>query len=207
MRTQIITALVGLAGTGLGATLTLIGTTWQARIAARTKRQELDQAKEQARTQLYVDHVSQRRENRRETYIAFMGDISTLLQLTREDRIEQARLQGETTAHLAELAAAAGAIEASRNTVMIDGPQAVAVQAAELCRLPYRLASAVEEIYEGGLDDNGRQQALQAAIDQRVHLMRELTRFSVMASAALNLDGVGNHLDDFQSPTQPPAQP
>jgi hypothetical protein len=85
------------------------------------------------------------------------------------------------------MAEAAGEIDTARNTVMIDGPQAVAGQAAELCRIPYRLPSAV------------------SAVDIRVNLIRELTRFSVMASAALNLDGVGNHLDSFQTPGAAPS--
>ncbi|WP_406128034.1 hypothetical protein [Streptomyces sp. NBC_00989] len=205
MRTQIITAVVGVVGTGLGASLTLIGTTWQARIAAHSKRRELDQSKEQARTQLYVDHVGRRLENRRATYIAFMQAVSTLVQATRDDRIDGARLTGQIVQHLAEMAEAAGEIDTARNTVMIDGPQAVASQAAELCRIPYRLASAVSAIYDESLDDDGRQQALQAAVDIRVNLVRELTLFSVMASAALNLDEVGNHLDSFQTPGAAPS--
>ncbi|WP_327346546.1 hypothetical protein [Streptomyces europaeiscabiei] len=95
MRTQIITAVVGVVGTGLGASLALIGTAWQARRAARSKRQELVQSKEQARTQLYVDHVGRRLENRRATYIAFMQAVSTLVQATRDDRIDGARLTGQ----------------------------------------------------------------------------------------------------------------
>ncbi|MEH0469482.1 hypothetical protein ACN6K4_005416 [Streptomyces hayashii] len=205
MRTQIITAVVGVVGTGLGASLALIGTTWQARIAARTKRQELDQSKEQARTQLYVDHVGRRLENRRATYIIFMEAVSALVQATREDKIDGARLNGQTVQHMAEMAEAAGRIETARNTVMIDGPQAVSGQAVELCRIPYRLASAVSAIYDESLDDDGRRQALHAAVDSRINLMRELTRFSVMASAALNLDGVGNHLENFQTPGPAPS--
>ncbi|MEU8571736.1 hypothetical protein [Streptomyces asoensis] len=200
MRTQIITALVGVAGTGLGASLTLIGTTWQARMTARSKRQELDQAREQASTQLYVDHVSRRLENRRTTYIDFMQAVSQLVQLTREDKIDRARLENETFDHRMQMMEAAGEIEAARNTVMVDGPQAVAIQAAELCRVPYRLAQAVSAIYDEALDDEGRRQAMEQAIEVRTALMRELTRFSVMASAALNLDGVGNHLDPLTSP-------
>ncbi|WP_406360295.1 hypothetical protein OID55_10825 [Streptomyces sp. NBC_00715] len=204
MRVQIVTAAVGVLGTGVGATVALIGTTWQARIAARSKRQELDQAKEQARTQLYVDHVGQRLNNRRSTYIDFMKAVSTLVQATREDRIEVAIHNGQVIDYLAELSAAAGEIETARNTVMIDGPHAVAGQAAELCRIPYRLADAVSTIYDTSLDDVGRRNALDAAMEIRINLMRELTRFSVMASAALNLDGVGNHLDSFQR-SGPPA--
>lgn len=200
MRTQIVTALVGVVGTGLGASLALIGTTWQARITARSKRQELDQAKEQASTQLYVDHVSRRLENRRTTYIDFMQAVSQLVQLTREDKIDGARLTGETLDHRMQMMEAAGNIESARNTVMVDGPQAVAIQAAEICRVPYRLAHAVSAIYDETLDDEGRRQAMEQAIEVRTVLMRELTRFSVMASAALNLDGVGNHLDPLTSP-------
>ncbi|WP_328441220.1 hypothetical protein OHA71_38125 [Streptomyces sp. NBC_00444] len=190
---------------GSAPSLALIGTTWQARIAAGSKRQELNQSKEQARTQLYVDHVGRRLKNRRATYIAFMQAASTLVQATRDDRIDGARLTGQILQHLAEMAEAAGEIDTARNTVMIDGPQAVAGQAAELCRIPYRLASAVSAIYDDSLDDDGRQQALQAAVDIRVNLVRELTRFSVMASVALNLDGVGNHLDNFQTPGAVPS--
>lgn len=205
MRTQIITAIVGVAGTGLGASLALIGTTWQARIAARSKRQELDQAKEQARTQLYVDHVGQRLENRRTTYIAFMKSVSALTQLTREDAIEAAQRRGDLVEYVAALLSAAGEIEAARNSVMIDGPQAVAEQTAELCRIPYRLAMAASAVCDEPLESEPHRLALEAAMEIRSSLLRELALFSVMASAALNLDGVGNHLDAFQSPAPPPA--
>ncbi|MFE7648650.1 hypothetical protein [Streptomyces phaeoluteigriseus] len=204
MRIQIITALVGVVGTGLGASLTLMGTTWQARIAARSKRQELEQAKEQARTQLYVDHVSQRLDNRRTTYIDFMKSVSQLVQLTREDKIDGAGLGGEALAHRVQMMEAAGEIESARNTVMVDGPQAVAMQAAEVCRLPYRLAEAVSAIHDESPDSEGRRQAMEGAMEVRVALMRELTRFAVMASAALNLDGAGNHLQDFHALTANP---
>ncbi|MFG2277071.1 hypothetical protein ACGFNQ_00085 [Streptomyces asoensis] len=201
MRTQIITALVGAAGTGLGASLALIGTTWQARITARSKRQELDQAKEQVSTQLYVDHVGRRLENRRTTYIDFVKAVSHLVQLTREDKIDRVRLENETLDHRMQMMEAAGEIESARNTVMVDGPQAVAIQAAEVCRVPYHLAQAVSAIYDGALDDDGRRQAMAQAVEVRTVLMREVTRFSVMASAALNLDGAGNHLEDFRTMT------
>ncbi|WP_060891824.1 hypothetical protein [Streptomyces europaeiscabiei] len=125
--------------------------------------------------------LGRRMENRRATYIAFMQAVSTLVQATRDDRIDGARLTGEIVQHLAEMAEAAGEIDTARNTGMIDGPQAVAGQAAELCRIPYRLASAVSAIYDESLDD-GRQQAPQSAVAIRVNLVRELTRFSVMAS-------------------------
>ena len=91
-------------------------------------------------------------------------------------------MTGQIVQHLAEMAEAAGEIDTARNTVMIDGPQAVAGQAPALCRIPYRLARAVSAIYDESLDDDGRQQALQSAVDIRVNLVRELTRFSVMAS-------------------------
>ncbi|WP_159049677.1 hypothetical protein [Streptomyces sp. NRRL WC-3618] len=134
-----------------------------------------------------------------------MQAVSILVQATRDDRIDGARLTGQIVQYFTEMAEAAGEIDTARNTVMIDGPQAVAGQAPELCRIPYRLASAMSAIYDESLDDDGRQQALQAALDIRVNLVRELTRFSVMASAAWNMDGVGNHLDSFQTPGAAPS--
>ncbi|MEU9183321.1 hypothetical protein AB0D14_01885 [Streptomyces sp. NPDC048484] len=103
---------------------------------------------------------------------------------------------------MAALLSAAGEIEAARNSVMIDGPQAVAGQAAELSRIPYRLAMAASAVCDEPLESEPHQLALEAAIEIRADLLRQLVLFSVMASAALNLDGVGNHLDPLRtSPT------
>ncbi|MEU6122794.1 hypothetical protein [Streptomyces sp. NPDC047123] len=205
MRTQIITALVGVGGTGLGASLALIGTAWQARITARSKAQELAQSREQAYIQLHVDHVGQRLENRRGSYLEFSKAVAALTKLTRVDAIEAAQRQGDTTGYQDSLGEAAAEIEAARNAVLIDGPQAVATQAAELCRIPYRLAELVDAVCGETPGSEPHQRAREAADELRTELIRELVRFSVMASAALNLDGVGNHLGPLNSPT--PASP
>ncbi|MCX3060422.1 hypothetical protein [Streptomyces beihaiensis] len=118
-----------------------------------------------------------------------MKAMSALAQATRDDGIDGARLTGRPVRHLAETAEAADWIDTARNTVVIDRPQAVAGQAAELRHIPYRLASAVSAIYDDSLDHDGRQRALQEAGEIRASLLQELTWLSVVASAALNLDG------------------
>lgn len=195
MRTQLITALVGLGGTSLGAILALAGNAITARTTARTKGLELEQLGQQARTQLYVDHVNQRREHRRATYLAFAQAVSALLRLTREEAHEEAKLRQRTEDYARELLMAAGAIESARDTVIIDGPQSVARLAAELCRFPYRVASAARVAHDHEIGSADWDSAVEALVAIRLELIRESTKFSMAGSNALNLDGVGNHVE------------
>ncbi|MEV5606414.1 hypothetical protein AB0L33_33785 [Streptomyces sp. NPDC052299] len=204
LRTAIITAIVGVGGTCAGSLLTLLQSTLSARSTTKTKQQELEQLSQQARTQLYVDHINQRREHRRATYLAFVQAVAVLNRLTREDQHRAAKLAGRSEEYGIELSDAASAIEAARDTVMLDGPQSVTEEAVELCRLPYRVADAALTAHEHGLD-SAEWAAMTAAMDNlRTQMIRQCTRFSVAGSSALNMDGVGNHTEPAPWNTPPP---
>ncbi|MFF2475080.1 hypothetical protein [Streptomyces sp. NPDC058066] len=205
MNDQLKLALVAAGGALLGALLTFIGSVMQVRTAAKSKKQELGQAKQQAQTQMYVDHVAQRLENRRTSYLTFMQAIEQLLRLTSEDQTDRLRSTGPADEQAAvdygqRLMDAASQIDAARDAIFLDGPQAVAGLAAELCRIPHRLAQSALDTALATVDRHAEVQA--ATISLRTELMREMVRFSQGASAAINLDGVGNHLDPLLSPRQ-----
>ncbi|WP_327335901.1 hypothetical protein OG384_04505 [Streptomyces sp. NBC_01324] len=177
------------------------------RSTAKAKQQELEQLSGQAKTQLYVDHVNQRREHRRATYLTFVQAVAALSRLTREDRHRAAKLAGRTEEYGVELSDAASAIEAARDTVMLDGPHYVAEEAAELCRLPYRVAGAALAAHEHALDSPEWATATGQMDDLRTQMIKKCTRFSVAGSSAINMDGVGNHTEPapWSTPATPPG--
>ncbi|MFF7966737.1 hypothetical protein ACFZC3_15395 [Streptomyces sp. NPDC007903] len=192
MQPQIITALLTLSGTMTGVVGTLVATAYQARVAQKGRAMELASGQQQAATRLHAEHISTRLEQRRTTYLDFMNAVSKLTHLTREDQLDAASSDYE-----AELEAAARAIEVARDPVILDGPQAVADVAAELCRIPYRLGGAALEVLEHSDGSAERLAAFEAMTEIRDHLLRHYALFCRAGSLAINLDGVGNYADEL----------
>lgn len=184
-----------------------MGTTWQARIAARSKRQELDQSKEQARTRLHVDHVGRRIG---QAHGEPSGDVHRLHAGGVDTGPGDARRQNRRRSVDRRNRPAPRGDGRSRRRDRY-GPQHGDDRRAAGSRWPgrgavphpYRLASAVSAIYDESLDD-GRQQAPQSAVAIRVNLVRELTRFSVMASHTAQENACPRSGSFRRTPQSPP---
>jgi len=190
---QIVTALVGLSGTVTGAALALSGTAWQSYTNSKMRRQELAQGQQQALTQLHVDHVNQRRDQRRNSYLAFMEAVAKFVRLTRDDQVDTLGNTGSGERYGELLLAAVGDIDAARDPVILDGPQAVADVAGELCRLPHRVALHAVEILEREPGSDDQLQARTQLRESRDALLRKHTEFMRAGALALHMDGVGNY--------------
>jgi len=195
VQAEITTALIALGGGLFGAATTFGSTAWQSWANTKTRKQELAQGQHQALTQLHVEHVNQRGEQRRESYLDFLKAVSRLARLTRED--QHATHRDNLEEYETMLEAAARDIEVARDPVVLDGPQEVANVAVELCRIPYRLGGAALKVHRNEENGGERQAAMDAMLELRTTMLRGHAEFMRAGSLALNMDGVGNYADQL----------